>query len=46
MKTSNKLLLAILVGFLIAMLANNLLVKVQYKKIVPTTSAEEPRMSH
>lgn len=33
MKTSNKLLLALLVGFILAILANNFAVKIQYKKI-------------
>jgi len=33
MKTSNKLLLALLVSFLLAILANNFIVKMQYEKI-------------
>ncbi|WP_205748171.1 hypothetical protein [Dyadobacter luticola] len=46
MKTSNKLLLALLVGFLIAVLANNFFVKLAYQKTIQTDSRKLPHIQH
>lgn len=46
MKTSNKSLIALLIGLLLAVLANNLFVKVQYEKVIESQTSGKVKVTH
>ena len=46
MKTSNKSLIALLIGLLLAILGNNLFVKAQYEKMIESHPIGKAKVAH